>query len=46
MPSTLKKVGSILVSACPSVRACIRATVQKRIQAKVLKFHIWIPRQK
>ena len=37
-----EKVGSILVSACP----CVRPSVQKKIQAKVLKFHVWIPRQK
>ena len=37
-----EKVGSILFSACPSV--C--PSVKKKIQAMVLKFHIWIPRQK
>ena len=43
-----EKVGSILVSACPCVRpcVCVRPSVQKKIQARVLKFHIWIPRQK
>ena len=45
-----EKVGSILVSACPCVRACVRPcvrpSVQKQFQARVLKFHIWIPRQK
>ena len=42
-----KKEGSILVLACPSVRACVRPSVlSKKIQARVLKFHIWIPRQK
>ena len=25
---------------------CVRASVQNRIQARVLKFHIWIPHQK
>ena len=38
-----EKVGSILVSACPCVRPSVRS---KKIQARVLKFHIWIPRQK
>ena len=33
-----EKVGSILLSARPSV--------QKNIKARVLKFHIWIPHQK
>ena len=37
-----EKVGSILVSAC----AFVLPSVQKKIQARVLKFHIWIPRQK
>ena len=45
-----KKVGSILLSACPCVcacvRACVRPSVPKKIRARVLKFHIWIPRQK
>ena len=39
MPPTL---GSILLSAC----AFVRSSVQNRIQARVLKFHIWIPHQK
>ena len=39
-----EKVGSILVSACAAVRSSFRAF--KKIQARVLKFHIWIPRQK
>ena len=39
-------MGSILVSACVCVRACVLPSVQKKIQARVLKFHIWIPRQK
>ena len=30
----------------PSVRACVRPSVQNKIQARVLKFHIWIPRKK
>ena len=50
MPPTLKKWGSILVSACAFVRSFVRLfvlpSVQKKIQARVLKFHIWIPRQK
>ena len=37
-----EKVGSILVSAC----AFVRLSVQNRIQARVLKFHIWVPHQK
>ena len=42
-----EKVGSILVSACPCVRPCVRPSVQKKkIQARVLKFQIWIPLQK
>ena len=43
-----EKVGSILLSACPSVRASVRPCVCpfKKIKARVLKFHIWIPRQK
>ena len=43
MPPTLKKWGSILVSACAFVRPSVRS---KKIQARVLKFHIWIPHQK
>ena len=41
-----EKVGSILLSARPCVRPSDRPSVQKRINARVLKFHIWIPRQK
>ena len=49
-----EKVGSILVSACVFVRSFVCSfvrpfvlpSVQKKIQARVLKFHIWIPRQK
>ena len=41
-----EKVGSILVSACACVRPFVLPSVQKIIQARVLKFHIWIPRQK
>ena len=37
-----EKEGSILLSACPSVRP----SVQKKFKARVLKFHIWIPHQK
>ena len=50
MAPTLKKWGSILVSACAFVRSFVRLfvlpSVQKKIQARVLKFHVWIPRQK
>ena len=41
-----EKVGSILLSACPFVRPFVLPSVQNRIQARVLKFHIWIPHQK
>ena len=41
-----EKVGSILLSACPSVRPFVRPSVQKKIKARVLKFHIWIPHPK
>ena len=48
-----EKVGSILLSACPSVCpfvclfcSFVRPSVQKKFKARVLKFHIWIPRQK
>ena len=41
-----EKVGGILVSACPCVRACMCPSVRKKIQARVLKFRIWIPRKK
>ena len=41
-----EKVGSILVSACAFVRPSVLRSIQKKIQARVLKFHIWIPRQK
>ena len=42
-----EKVGSILLSACACVRACVRPFVRpfKKIQARVFKFHKWIPRQ-
>ena len=36
-----EKVGSILLSACPSVRP-----FKKKFKARVLKFHICIPHQK
>ena len=39
-----EKVGSKLVSAYAFVRSSFRSF--KKIQARVLKFHIWIPRQK
>ena len=41
-----EKVGSILVSDCAFVRSSVLPSVQKKIQARVLKFYIWIPRQK
>ena len=42
-----EKVGNILLSACACVRPFVRPSVRsKKIQARVLKFHIWIPRQK
>ena len=44
-----EKVGSILLSACPCVCVSVCAFVRpfkKKIQARVLKFHIWIPHQK
>ena len=36
------KVGSILLSACSFVRLFV-PPFKKKIQARVLKFHIWIP---
>ena len=39
---SFEKVGSILLSVCPFVRP----SVQKKFEARVLKFHIWIPHQK
>ena len=54
--NTLEKVRSILVSACLCMRASMCACVHscfrlasvcsKNFKARVLKFHIWIPRQK
>ena len=41
-----EKVGSILLSACPCVCASVCPSLQKKFKARVLKFHIWIPRQK
>ena len=41
-----EKVGSILLLACPCVRPSICLSVQKKFKARVLKFHILIPRQK
>ena len=38
-----EKVGSILLSDCLCVRPSVRS---KNFKARVLKFHIWIPRQK
>ena len=46
MSHNFEKVGSILVSACACVHSFVLPSVQKKIQARVLKFHIWIPRQK
>ena len=48
MPPSLKKWGAycfklVRLFVCPFVRLSIRS---KKIQARVLKFHIWIPRQK
>ena len=41
-------VGSILLSACPCIRPSVRPSIRpfKKIKARVLKFHIWISRQK
>ena len=49
MPPTLKKWEHIGfgLSVSASVRVCVRLSAQKKkYQARVLKFHIWIPRQK
>ena len=51
MPPTLKKWGAYWFRLVRSfarsfVRPSVRPSVQKKIQARVLKFHIWIPRQK
>ena len=47
MPPTLKKWGAYCFRLVrPSVRLFVRLFVQKKIKARVLKFHIWIPRQK
>ena len=43
MPPTLKKWGAYWFRL---VRPCVRPSFQKKILARVLKFHIWIPRQK
>ena len=40
-----EKVGSILLLACPFVCPFVHP-FKKKIKARVLKFHIWIPRQK
>ena len=47
MPPTLKKWGAycfrlVRPSVCPFVCLSVRS---KKIKARVLKFHIWIPRQ-
>ena len=45
--SNFEKVGNILLSACLCVCPSVRPlSVQKKIKARVLKFHIWILRQK
>ena len=41
-----EKVGSILLAACAFVRPSVLPSVQNRIQARVLKFHLWISHQK
>ena len=42
-----EKVGNILVSACACIRPFVRPSVRyKKIQARVLKFHLWISGQK
>ena len=49
MPPTLKKWGAYyfrLVRVCVCVCVCVSPSVQNKIQARVLKFHIWIPCQK
>ena len=43
MPPTLKKWGAYWFRL---VRSSVRSSGQNRIQASVLKFHIWIPHQK
>ena len=43
MPPTLKKWGAYWFRL---VRSSVRSSGQNRIQARVLKFHIWIPHQK
>ena len=43
MPPTLKKWGAYCFRL---VRSFVLPSVHKKIQARVLKFHIWIPRQK
>ena len=43
MPPTLKKWGAYCFRL---VRSFVLPSVQKKIQARVLKFHIWIPSQK
>ena len=47
MPPTLKKCGAYCFRLVrPSVRPFVHPSVQKKFKARVLKFHIWIPRQK
>ena len=43
-PQLRRRCGSILVSGCLSVHACIR--LSKTVHARILKFHIWIPHGK
>ena len=38
-------MGKILVSACPSVRPCVRPSVIKN-ETRILKFHIRVPYKK
>ena len=42
----VENVGSILLLACLSLRLLVCPSVQKKFKGRVLKFHIWIPRQK
>ena len=46
MPPTLKKLGDILVSACPCVCVCVCVCVCIHVRDIVLKLHVWIPHGK
>ena len=47
MPPTLKKWGAYWFRLVRSfVRPFVLPSIQKKIQGRVLKFHIWIPPQK